>query len=204
MRPPTTGRWIRRSLGGRAAAPPDTVLARAVSLLAVLAVAAALLAGCTSDGPTTTEISPGLAPDFATFTERFETLLERSDIVGVMPYSVMPSGELAWVAEAAGPLEVTDVKGYRLAGGDTVILFFTTPDFYSSPPEVQRDVFPAADRSLMDALHDRHSGAPIMGTDVMLGHLIVSEQWDTDRFDDLRRVAGAARNYSRPFDATAP
>ena len=59
---------------------------------------------------------------FDSLTMRFEQLVEREDLEGTLPYSVMAAGETAWLIDAAVPVPVDDRRGYRLANGDLVIL----------------------------------------------------------------------------------
>jgi len=76
-------------------------------------------------------LAPGVMT-FASFTMRFEQLVEREDLEGTLPYSVMAGGETAWLIDAAVPGPVDERRGYRFANGDLVFLFFIGPVSRSS------------------------------------------------------------------------
>jgi len=75
---------------------------------------------------TTSALAPGQMT-FDTVTDRFERLVDREDLAGSLPYSVLPEDAVAWLFDAAMPFTVTDARGYRFANGDLVVLFFLAP-----------------------------------------------------------------------------
>lgn len=81
---------------------------------------------------TSTTLPPGYL-SFEGKTARFEERLIAKRLSETLPYEVLTSFDIAWVAEAIRPATVpTAVKGYRLANGDRVFLFDTilaTGDF---------------------------------------------------------------------------
>lgn len=101
---------------------------------AVLLIGSGASVGCTSDTTTTvssvsstsTTLAPG-AMTFDTCTDRFETLIRRESLPGTLPYSVMADEEVAWLSEAAPQVTITQARGYRLANGGLVLLFFCEP-----------------------------------------------------------------------------
>ncbi len=59
-------------------------------------------------------------------TVRFEDRLTARRLPGTLPYEVMTGFDVNWVADAIRPaIDLTAVKGYRLANGDRVFLFDT-------------------------------------------------------------------------------
>ena len=76
--------------------------------------------------PTSTTLPPGVMT-FDTCASIFEKLLERKQPAGTLPFSVIAPGELTWLSADAVPVTITHAKGYRLANGDIVILFFYAP-----------------------------------------------------------------------------
>ena len=87
---------------------------------------------------------------------------------------MIPAEELVWLSEAARPLTVTDVRGYQLANGDSVILLFTTPDFFTSTQQVHSEVFPAAYGSIMAAMQGRCVGTRMLVGEADFGYLVAS------------------------------
>jgi hypothetical protein len=186
----------------------------------LLAVAVMLLAGCSTGGNTTTQslssnagqdstTTPGMASttalppspvaDFNTFAQGFERLITERGLEGTLPFSIIPAEELAWLPEAANPLTVTDVKGYRLANGDSVILFSTEPDFFTATMEVQREAFPAATESISAAMEENFRGSHVLMSEPILGYLIaISSQWEEAYYYELQNLAGEARHLLPP------
>jgi hypothetical protein len=139
----------------------------------------------TSASATSTTLPPGVLT-FDALAGRFEQLVEKEDIAGTLPYSVLPLAEVAWIVDAAPPLSVTDVTGYRLANGDVVLLFFVEPQFGGS------GVYEEATKALTVAAETRF-GAGDDGlrafVDGDFGYVVVSE----DDLSDLTRIALWAR-----------
>ncbi len=150
------------------------------------------------DGTTVSSQAPGasttkdIAPEavtFDTFTERFGALLTQRKLAGTLPFSPIPTEDLTWLSEAAHPLTVTDLKGYKLANGDIVVLFYTRPSFFTSTQAEQDTVFPAGDESITMALRQRYPGSTFLIVDLDFGYLVVSQEYG----DELRNLADTAR-----------
>jgi hypothetical protein len=138
-------------------------------------------------GSTTKDIAPE-AVTFETFIQRFGALLTQRNLAGTLPFTTIPTGDLAWLSEAASPLTVTDLKGYLLANGDMVV-FYTTPSFFTSSQAEQSTVFPAVNESITKALQQRYPGSTLLIVDPDFGYLVVSQQYG----DELGSLADTAR-----------
>jgi hypothetical protein len=141
----------------------------------------------TSGASTTKAIAPE-AVTFDTFTQRFEGLVTQRALAGTLPFTTIPNDELTWLSAAARPLTIPDLKGYRLANGDIVVLFFTTPSFFTATDTVRSVTFPAADKSIMAALQQKYPGSNLV-EDPDFGYVVVSQQYG----DELRSLADMAR-----------
>ena len=141
----------------------------------------------TSGASTTKAIAPE-AVTFDTFTQRFEALVTERALGGTLPFAQIANDQLTWLSTAAHPLTVTDLKGYRLANGDMVVLFYTTPNFFTGTDRVRTVTFPAADKSITAALRQKYPGSNLV-VDPDFGYVVVSQQYG----DELRSLADAAR-----------
>jgi hypothetical protein len=105
-------------------AETDTKASRASTTVLTSTGVTAPTVSSASTTPTT--LGPGQMT-FDTLTMRFETLVEREDLIGTLPYSEMAADELAWLSDEVAQIAITDARGYRFANGDLVVLFFVEP-----------------------------------------------------------------------------
>lgn len=91
-------------------------------------------ASSTSAAPGSTPTTSGGAVSFAELVNRYSSLLEVVEAPGILPYTLLPSEEVGSVFKTQSPSYEPDVQGYRLANGDTVILFGAS----SAPPSMTR------------------------------------------------------------------
>jgi len=139
----------------------------------------------TSVSATSTTLPPGIMT-FGTLISRFEKLVDHEDLLGTLPYSVMPAEEVAWVAEAVAPLAVTDVQGYEFANDDVVVLFFVEARFGGS------GIYEKATRALDSAARDKYVAGdegPWTHIDGDFGYVVVSAGYRSE----LGRLAQWAR-----------
>ncbi len=139
-----------------------------------------------SEPPTpSTTLPPGVMT-FASFTMRFEQLVEREDLEGTLPYSVMAGGETAWLIDAAVPVPVDERRGYRFANGDLVFLFFIGP--VSGSSATCEDLAAVLATTAVDryAQDGRDVGVHVGGS---FGYVTVSRDYG----DELDRMALWAR-----------
>ncbi|MBN1321473.1 MAG: hypothetical protein JXA87_11625 [Thermoleophilia bacterium] len=100
-------------------------------------------AEATSASSTTTTLAPGFIT-FDTCIDRFETLVQRENLPGALPYSVMAAEELAWLVDFAPQVTITQAQGYRFANGDVVLLFFCDLPVENPSPAPQQALSAAA------------------------------------------------------------
>jgi hypothetical protein len=108
-------------------------LGRAALVLAGVIMFAAGLVGCSAtpesagfEGSTTSELQGTGDMSFDTLVDNFETLVQAGDIPGALPYSLLSTDNLDWLVEASLPATISEMKGYRCANGDVVVVFSTT------------------------------------------------------------------------------
>jgi hypothetical protein len=133
-----------------------------------------------------TTLPPGVIA-FGALARSFETLIERENLAGTLPYSIMPQQDVLWLFESGLPMRVTEAKGYRLANGDLAILFFTETvaggmESYDAASEhltrVAKDRYPTTDEEVV---------ARIFTMD--FGYVLVSRHYQSQ----LQRLARMAR-----------
>jgi hypothetical protein len=166
---------------------------------AAVTFALLMTAGCADGTPasSTTGAKPSfetsttittLAPGVMTFKSclmRFETLIDR-EMPDLLPYSVMPAAEVAWLFDEALPFDATDVKGYRFENGDMTVLFFLEP--LQGPDADEEAAFQAADTRAR-AEYPAEEGDVWVYLDGDFGYVVVS----TEYRQDLGRYAQWAR-----------
>ena len=155
-------------------------------------------AGCAADSTAVSQSSPTsatsttLAPGVMTFDtmiDRFERLISREDLPGTLPYSPMATEELAWLSDAAQPFVVTGARGYRLANGDLVMLFFVDPRPWRATDEASRNLVAAAGNR-----YPRGNEAVWAHLDGDFGFVVVS----LENRRELGRLAQWARQAPQP------
>lgn len=77
----------------------------------------------TSAAPSTTPTTSAGGLPFPELVHRYRSLLETVIAPGILPYSLLPAGEVASLFEPQTPVNETNVQGFRLANGDTVVLY---------------------------------------------------------------------------------
>jgi hypothetical protein len=148
------------------------------------AAAATTHASTTAVEPSTTSTLPPGVITFDTFTRRFETLVTRQNLAGTLPLTVMPTEEVSWLSELASRFTVTEARGYRLAEGDVVILFFSTPELASD------ETFAIADQAITEALREKYPQSAKAIVMFEFGYIVISEHY----WSELNRLAQMARN----------
>ena len=102
-------------------------------------------------------------------------MIQREDLPGTLPYSVMPVWEAAWLAEAAPQVTFTEMRGYRFANGDLVLMF-------SCDPPVEHSSF-APRQALAATAKDRYTRAEEevwLFIDGGFGYLAISKQYRSE------------------------
>jgi hypothetical protein len=96
----------------------------------------------TTTSPTTAATLPAGAMAFEALADRFAGLLETIKRPGTAPLTVLSREEVAPVFGTSMPGYVPDARGYRLANGDTVVLFqIGTPKSWDSAAEAFRTFY---------------------------------------------------------------
>jgi hypothetical protein len=111
---------------------------------------------------------------WAEVVDEFTDRLADADLEGLLPYSVLPEAEVAWLREPGSPLSVTDATGLRLDNGDLVVLFRGT--MLTAPGE-EAEQAQALDQMAQDryAGSDRKVQACLF--DLTFGFIVVSNSY---------------------------